>query len=73
MRLDMTKLGFEAGVVDKFERAICDLRNGIGDWTNRVGQTTRCTLDCAPEYTETNIMTAEDPVESSLPESTRFR
>ena len=68
LRLDMTKLGFEAESLKKFERAI--LRPyGMVLVTGPTGSGKTNTLYSSVSRlntTETNIMTAEDPVEFQL-------
>ncbi len=69
LRLDMTKLGFEADSLAKFERAI--LRPyGMVLVTGPTGSGKTNTLYSSVarlNTPETNIMTAEDPVEFQLP------
>ncbi|MGH9808652.1 MAG: GspE/PulE family protein, partial [Terriglobia bacterium] len=69
LRLDMTKLGFEAESLTKFERAI--LRPyGMVLVTGPTGSGKTTTLYSALQRintVEANIMTAEDPVEYNLP------
>jgi type IV pilus assembly protein PilB len=69
LRLDMTKLGFEADSLQKFERAI--LRPyGMVLVTGPTGSGKTNTLYSSISRLntpETNIMTAEDPVEFQLP------
>src|ERR1700720_2077 len=69
LRLDMTKLGFEAESLAKFERAI--LRPyGMVLVTGPTGSGKTNTLYSSVarlNTTDTNIMTAEDPVEFQLP------
>ncbi len=69
LRLDMTKLGFEADSLERFERAI--LRPyGMVLVTGPTGSGKTNTLYSSVSRLntpETNIMTAEDPVEFQLP------
>jgi type IV pilus assembly protein PilB len=69
LMLDMTKLGFEQESLDKFKRAI-DKPYGIVLVTGPTGSGKTNTLYsaiAALNKPDTNIMTAEDPVEFNLP------
>jgi type IV pilus assembly protein PilB len=69
LRLDMTQLGFEAESLDKFKRNISK-PYGMVLVTGPTGSGKTSTLYSALQSlntTETNIMTAEDPVEFNLP------
>src|SRR5579859_4675639 len=69
LRLDMTKLGFEQESLDKFERAILK-PYGMVLVTGPTGSGKTNTLYSSVSRLnkpETNIMTAEDPVEFQLP------
>ena len=69
LRLDMTKLGFEAESLAKFERQILK-PYGMVLVTGPTGSGKTNTLYSSVarlNTTETNIMTAEDPVEFQLP------
>ncbi len=69
LRLDMTKLGFEAESLDKFKRNISK-PYGMVLVTGPTGSGKTSTLYSALQSLntpETNIMTAEDPVEFNLP------
>jgi type IV pilus assembly protein PilB len=69
LRLDMTKLGFEAESLQKFERAILK-PYGMVLVTGPTGSGKTNTLYSSVarlNTSETNIMTAEDPVEFQLP------
>ena len=69
LMLDMTKLGFEAQSLEKFQRAISN-PYGMVLVTGPTGSGKTNTLYSAlqsPNQPETNIMTAEDPVEFNLP------
>ncbi len=68
LMLDMTKLGFEPGSLEKFKRNI-DKPYGMVLVTGPTGSGKTNTLYSALQAlntTETNIMTAEDPVEFNL-------
>ena len=68
LMLDMTKLGFEAQSLEKFQRAIAN-PYGMVLVTGPTGSGKTNTLYSALQTlntTETNIMTAEDPVEFNL-------
>lgn len=68
LMLDMTKLGFEQESLDKFKRAIAN-PYGMVLVTGPTGSGKTNTLYSALQSlntTETNIMTAEDPVEFNL-------
>ena len=68
LMLDMTKLGFEPGSLDKFKRAIAN-PYGMVLVTGPTGSGKTNTLYSALQSLntpETNIMTAEDPVEFNL-------
>jgi type IV pilus assembly protein PilB len=68
LMLDMTKLGFEEGSLEKFKRNI-DKPYGMVLVTGPTGSGKTNTLYSALQSlntTETNIMTAEDPVEFNL-------
>ena len=68
LMLDMTKLGFEAGSLEKFKRAISN-PYGMVLVTGPTGSGKTNTLYSALQAlntSETNIMTAEDPVEFNL-------
>jgi len=69
LMLDMTKLGFEAQSLEKFQRAISN-PYGMVLVTGPTGSGKTNTLYSALQslnQPETNIMTAEDPVEFNLP------
>jgi len=69
LMLDMTKLGFEAESLEKFQRAISN-PYGMVLVTGPTGSGKTNTLYSALQslnQPETNIMTAEDPVEFNLP------
>ena len=69
LMLDMTKLGFEPESLDKFQRAIAN-PYGMVLVTGPTGSGKTNTLYSALQslnQPETNIMTAEDPVEFNLP------
>ncbi len=69
LQLDMTKLGFETGALESFEKAIL-LPYGMVLVTGPTGSGKTTTLYSALNRlntTESNIMTAEDPVEYNLP------
>jgi type IV pilus assembly protein PilB len=69
LRLDMTKLGFEAESLEKFERAILK-PYGMVLVTGPTGSGKTNTLYSSISrlnQPDTNIMTAEDPVEFQLP------
>ena len=69
LRLDMTKLGFEPESLEKFQRAIFK-PYGMVLVTGPTGSGKTNTLYSSISQlnkTETNIMTAEDPVEFQLP------
>jgi type IV pilus assembly protein PilB len=69
LRLDMTKLGFESESLERFERAILK-PYGMVLVTGPTGSGKTNTLYSAVarlNTMETNIMTAEDPVEFQLP------
>jgi type IV pilus assembly protein PilB len=69
LRLDMTQLGFEPGSLDKFKRNI-NKPYGMVLVTGPTGSGKTSTLYSALQSLnthETNIMTAEDPVEFNLP------
>jgi type IV pilus assembly protein PilB len=69
LRLDMTKLGFEAESLEKFQRNI-SRPYGMVLVTGPTGSGKTSTLYSALQSLntpETNIMTAEDPVEFNLP------
>ena len=69
LRLDMTKLGFEAESLEKFQRNIAR-PYGMVLVTGPTGSGKTSTLYSALQSLntpETNIMTAEDPVEFNLP------
>src|SRR5436190_13118518 len=69
LMLDMTKLGFEQESLDKFKRAIAN-PYGMVLVTGPTGSGKTNTLYSALQalnQPETNIMTAEDPVEFNLP------
>jgi type IV pilus assembly protein PilB len=69
LRLDMTKLGFEAESLEKFQRNI-ERPYGMVLVTGPTGSGKTSTLYSALQSLntpETNIMTAEDPVEFNLP------
>jgi type IV pilus assembly protein PilB len=69
LMLDMTKLGFETASLDKFQRAIAK-PYGIVLVTGPTGSGKTNTLYSALaslNKPDTNIMTAEDPVEFNLP------
>jgi type IV pilus assembly protein PilB len=69
LRLDMTKLGFETESLQKFERAILK-PYGMVLVTGPTGSGKTNTLYSSVarlNTTDTNIMTAEDPVEFQLP------
>src|SRR5262245_28397847 len=69
LMLDMTKLGFEAGSLERFKRAIAK-PYGIVLVTGPTGSGKTNTLYSAISSlnkADTNIMTAEDPVEFNLP------
>jgi type IV pilus assembly protein PilB len=69
LMLDMTGLGFEAGPLERFEAAIARPW-GMVLVTGPTGSGKTNTLYssiCRLNTTETNIMTAEDPVEFNLP------
>jgi type IV pilus assembly protein PilB len=68
LRLDMTKLGFEEGSLDRFKRNI-EKPYGMVLVTGPTGSGKTSTLYSALQSLntpETNIMTAEDPVEFNL-------
>ncbi len=69
LRLDMTKLGFEAASLEKYERAILK-PYGMVLVTGPTGSGKTNTLYSSVarlNTPETNIMTAEDPIEFQLP------
>jgi len=69
LMLDMTRLGFEAESLEKFQRAIAN-PYGMVLVTGPTGSGKTNTLYSALQAlntSETNIMTAEDPVEFNLP------
>ena len=68
LRLDMTKLGFEPESLDKFEKRHPEaLRHGAGHRPHRLRQDQHPLLvHLALNKPDTNIMTAEDPVEFQL-------
>jgi type IV pilus assembly protein PilB len=75
LRLDMTQLGFEPESLEKFQKAILK-PYGMVLVTGPTGSGKTNTLYSAISLLnkpDTNIMTAEDPVEFQLRASTRFR
>ena len=76
LMLDMTKLGFEAESLAKLENAICQaVGHGARHRPDRQRQDQHALFVDRQASTrpDTNIMTAEDPVEFNLPGSTRSR
>ncbi len=69
LQLDMTKLGFDSQALEHFESGLL-MPYGMVLVTGPTGSGKTTTLYCALNRlntTETNIMTAEDPVEYNLP------
>jgi type IV pilus assembly protein PilB len=69
LQLDMTRLGFESQALEHFESGLL-MPYGMVLVTGPTGSGKTTTLYCALNRlntTETNIMTAEDPVEYNLP------
>ena len=70
LMLDMTKLGFEPALARALqERDRQALRDRAGHRPDRIGQDEHALLGASPSLNkpDTNIMTAEDPVEFNLP------